>query len=656
MPSAGVTIPDVTLTFGSVTVLSEDILEVRVHHGGTREVSSFEVLINNIDGKYYPGDVDLYGLRVAYSASIKVGRVGAVPQLLTGKVETLVCEGEELDHRLHLAGRCKGERLFRRNVTKNYGTLNEEKASEPSYSHQNTSYTLAATLSYDTPASHRTWLKQIACVVKMSAGEGYYRFTVTREGESETIVKDDGWFNNTDYKQVYLDLDFLGNVSGDVTIKFYTRTTDGANTVYSAGHRTFADYRVKGDYIVKDLINNYTSLGHNRSGTELIEETDTTFSRLEYVDTPLQDILRYIAESSDYYGVIGYEFRIAPDGLFEFFPHGTKWASVGVIGLIETYTLKQDISRVRNKITIKGAPDKSVPLNKSDWTENLTPGDGAWTSNTGTVSFDTTTKMKGSGSIKLALQNQYYGDLLFTLNSGKEVNANNYPKFVVFIARETTFQETGNVILYDGSLKVASMDIHITKVGEWEQIQFEVGEKHTDGWIIEKGFDWTTIKIVRISLDFTTPNTGNMWVDGMYFGGCNFSATVEDIDSQDLWTDGEPREYVDTDEELQSDFECYLRALAILATLKDPAENVTVTTTVLEYGNTPILTQDKTHIELPTKLIDGDYTVLSADYYANLQTQTLEVTLKLGKEIPQLADYMYAVQSRIKHLVRYKRT
>ena len=46
---------------------------------------------------------------------------------------------------------------------------------------------------------------------------------------------------------------------------------------------------------------------------------------------------------------------------------------------------------------------------------------------TGTVALDASIKCVGSASIKGTFTNQYYGDPLFTLNNGKEVNTKLYP-------------------------------------------------------------------------------------------------------------------------------------------------------------------------------------------------------------------------------------
>jgi hypothetical protein len=113
--------------------------------------------------------------------------------------------------------------------------------------------------------------------------------------------------------------------------------------------------------------------------------------------------------------------------------------------------------------------------------------------------------------------------------------------------------------------------------------------------------------------------------------------------------------YVDTDEELYSDNECMLRAKAILASLKDPAEYLTVRSTVIDYGSSPLLAGDKINVVLPNENVNADFRILSVEYFVDAKTQTLEITLELGREIPLLADYMYALRSKIGHVSRYKK-
>ena len=50
----------------------------------------------------------------------------------------------------------------------------------------------------------------------------------------------------------------------------------------------------------------------------------------------------------------------------------------------------------------------------------------------------------------------------------------------------------------------------------------------------------------------------------------------------------------------------------------------------------------------------GDPVYLSAEYYVDAKTQTLETLLELGREQPLLADYMFRLKSKTDSLSRYK--
>jgi hypothetical protein len=111
---------------------------------------------------------------------------------------------------------------------------------------------------------------------------------------------------------------------------------------------------------------------------------------------------------------------------------------------------------------------------------------------------------------------------------------------------------------------------------------------------------------------------------------------------------------VEVNEELWSDAECALRAKALLANLKDPAEQLTLRSTVIDYGNTPLLPGGTVHVTLPNEGVDGDFRILSVDYNVDAKTQTLETVLELGREKPLLVDYLFRLQSKTDSLSRYK--
>ncbi len=525
-----VEVPKLAVNLGGIGIPQGDVMEARVHLGASKEVSSWELLLQNWDGKYSPSGA--YALSVGVDGYVCIGRGAAVPQVITTRTESVEYESTPVENYVRVAGRCWGEKLFRRVVTKTY------------------------------------------------------------EGQ-------------------------------------------------------------KGEAVVKDLLDYYAGLSHVRGEAELVEDTDTTYTKLEYTDAPVWDILKYVAESSDKNGVIGYDFRVAADGKFEFFPRNSKSSAVSLNEKIEQSEYRRDIHRGRNKIMIYGVADKSVPLDKDEWTESLTPSDGAWAAASGVVSFDATKKAKGTGSIKLYAQNLYEGKVVFTLDAGKEVNCNLYPIFEFLSFLEKTFNGNMRLQLYDTSSRLAMKNLTVGP-DEWRLTSLRVGVGNAGDWeSVDTSFDWTQVKQLHISCDFSGVGTGSFWVDGLYFGGRRYAAVREDAGSQSAYG---LRELSETDEELWSDNECDLRAKALLAYLKDPAEYLTVKSTVVDYGTTPILPNDKIHVTLPNENVDVDFRIESVEYHVDAKTQTLEVTLELGKEPPQLADYLYGLRTFTVNVEKLSRT
>lgn len=519
--------PTVAVAFGTVAPPQGDIIELKVHLGCTNEVSSFEALLQNFDGKYSPNGTN--ALSVGADGSLSVGRGAACPLLMTCRVEGIKYESTPSESYVRVSGRCWGERLFRRVITKTYAN-------------------------------------------------------------------------------------------------------------------------VKGETIVKDLLDYYVGLSHMRSNVELVEQTDTTYTSLSYKDTPVIDVLRYIAESADKQGVIGYDFRVAPDGKFEFFPKGSKASAVSLSERVEQSEYSRDVHRVRNRIVVYGAADKSVPADKDTWTESLTPLDGTWTATSGTVSFDTNVKVKGSGSIKTYAQNLDYAGCVFTLNSDKLVNAEAYPVLNLWLTRDASFNGNVTLTLFDAQDRSAAHEFTVG-AGKWFQTQVGVGSADADLWQVQSGFDWTHIWRVRVMCWFDSASSGAFWVDGMFFGGRRYVSLAEDAASQ---AGLGLRELVEVNEEVWSDLECMGRAGALLSNLKDATECLTLRSSVLDYGATPILAGDTVHISLPVEGVDADFRVLSVEYRVDGTAQMLEATLELGRETPLLADYVYALRAKTDSLSRYK--
>jgi hypothetical protein len=527
-----IALPVAAVVFGSVAPPQTDILDLVVHLGATREVSSFSCLLRNFDKKYSPGGT--YPILIDSDGSISAGRNPNQPLLITTRTESIRAEsgykedGEPIAA-LRVAGRCWGEKLFRKLVTKTY--------------------------------------------------------------ENQ-----------------------------------------------------------KGEAIVKDLIDYYVGLSHIRDTTELIENTDTTYSKLEYENTPVMDILKYIANSADKAGVIGFDFRVAPDAKFEFFPRNSKTSSVSLSERLEVSDHERDIFRKRDKIFVFGAAEKKYPLNGDSWTETLDINSDTindWVSGTGTgsVSLDATTKAVGSNSIKHTTSTaDYYGRLRLIIPSGWQPDCKKYPTLQFQIQRQAAFNGSATVILVDNGGRWAAKEFQV-QADKWVLQKFNVGKKYASEWSGSyiANFNWEVINEIMWDMHFTGTGLGSFWVDNLFFNSARWSAT---------YGSGQ-REYSETDEEFHSDAECLLHAKARYDYLSGIAEYLKVTSDVIDYGTTPILAGDRIWVTVPNENIDGYYRVISVEYHLT-KFGELEATLELGKEPMLLADYLYALKSKTGSLSRYK--
>ena len=169
---------------------------------------------------------------------------------------------------------------------------------------------------------------------------------------------------------------------------------------------------MKGEAIVKELIDNWTSLGHVRNGVELIQNTSDTFDLLKYTNSSITDILNYLASCCDLNGVIGYEYRVEPDGLFSFFPIGAMPNSINPSGLIEHSEYNEDISRVENMISVFGVASKPNVASQDFGTDESTPYIGS-----------TVNAQSNAG------QNNLYVSAPGNFSAGQKIFIYNYPYF-----------------------------------------------------------------------------------------------------------------------------------------------------------------------------------------------------------------------------------
>ncbi len=419
----------------------------------------------------------------------------------------------------------------------------------------------------------------------------------------------------------------------------------------------------KGEYIVKDILDYYAGLSHARGGVELVANTDTTYSDLEYEDSPAWDILKYIAETSDKSGAIGFDFRVEPDGKFAFFAKGSKYHNVlkinepGSENVDISSRYRKNISRVRNRIKIYGLADKSYPTDKVSWTRSLTPADGAWASGIGTVSLDATGAPDGGACVKVRVGSSYGNVLDLNFTAGHEPDCNLYPVIGLQIKAETSFSGNGFILLMDDAVKFASKTISVSPDGEFHVLEMGVGDAYANQWEnVDAGFNWSKITKIRINQGFPTGvGSGSFWVHRMYVGGRRFAYQSDDVTSQAAYG---IREYVETDEELWTDNECMLRAKSLLAFLKDPDLFITVKSSLFSYNDSAILPGDSIKTWLSDAGISDTWLRVDTIEYIipDGQTDRLEIKIDLERVHPQMADYLYGLRTFTVNVEKLSRT
>ncbi len=596
------------ITHGSTVVVpsdDDDVSDPKIHLGMLNEVSSFDLKLVNEEGKYSKPSSDTY-VGVGDSLKIWIGRKGEyLTKILTGRIEEVECNSQQAEHYMTIRGRDLGEDLFRKNVLKTYENM-------------------------------------------------------------------------------------------------------------------------EGSLIVKDVIENYTSLGHVRDSVELIEGTGTVYQKLEFQDVPVFDVLKQVANSAvgSVSGAVGYDFKIAPDGLFEFFERMQKTSVASLTGMIEYSTHRKDIHRIRNWIRIFGAIGKKYPLDGDQWTEydwvylharlvsdawegqrdivvdDVSPfevGDeihlyywpdqerntiesidpvnsiitmvdnlshaypantlahvikrgshigGFWYGSGFDVQVENGKVIAGSRSVKLVGSGVPWDGIAFTLPRGYEIDCDEYPFLQFFIAAPNTYSGHGWISLEDVNGVDATREMTITSDEEWNTVQASCGKKSESEWTPWIYMpDWK--KVMSIFISLSALSNGSFWIDGMFFDKKRWESLQEDAVSINTYG---KRELIETNEEFHSDDAVYQRARSLLAYLKDPAEYLTVETSLLTGDNLNVFPGEKIPISIPNDNINSNYRIVSVDH--RIRGTELETTLELGWEPPLYPTLFSDYAERMKSLER----
>jgi hypothetical protein len=433
-------------------------------------------------------------------------------------------------------------------------------------------------------------------------------------------------------------------------------------------NRTF--FNMKGEDIVKYVIENYTSLKHVRGSTELVEATDTTYTELNFENTSVFDVLKHIANTADKSGVIGFDFRITYDGKFEFFQRGSRTSPCSIQDLIEEAEYSVDIHRIRNKIIVRGADLACLPRNQDRWTEPGSDPPPYWeavTPNTYVSRISSNpTPVKGSYAVKIwgdgtgtqyaearrTLTDENSAPTTVSLDSNKKLRFYVYVphamalKLRLYTDDNNYFRTADNYDSGGSAQGWFSREIPLGKDAEQTN-------DNPNGYWVKVGYpDWKNISKIGFWTVWTTGDTRMLVIDWLYFDKMPFEAIAQNTSSQSAYG---LRELVVKDDELYSDSECSRRASALLDYYRNPVETIVAKSSVLDPANNRFLPGDKITVSLPKENISNAvYRIESVEHYFNGKDNEWITTLTLGKMQPLLADYLYSLRVKTDVLAKLK--
>ena len=408
---------------------------------------------------------------------------------------------------------------------------------------------------------------------------------------------------------------------------------------------------VKGEALVKSIIENYTSLKHVRGSTELVEDTDTTFTFLRYDDVNVFDILKEIASLCDKDGVIGFDFRITYDGKFEFFHRGSRTSPVSLTDLIEEAEWRKEIYRLRHRVTVYGKALSPVPADRDAWTEGGTVPSGWSSAGTGTFSMSDDAKV-GAKSVKLTGTSR--NDLWAQKNIPSQVlggigGARELKFWLKYDYSGPTQSASVSVWFLAGGGKMMGHSLLVSK-GVWREYALPLGPK--TNWISFGGATWNDAYnaiVFYVELQESADNV-YLWIDGLHLDGYRYGAreTVSPTPPE-----ADIRELTVIDDELMSDYECSLRAKALLDAYV-ASETLQVKTSVFAPGGNRLLPGDTITVNLPDENINAAFRIKSVEHYFDGRENAWICTVELGREKPIFADYLYHLKAKTERLARSK--
>jgi len=338
---------------------------------------------------------------------------------------------------------------------------------------------------------------------------------------------------------------------------------------------------------------------------------DATAVTLEVRTKNYFDLLQGI---SDYWfnagNQIKKDFLVDVDGHLHWKTRPIRVAGVETLTVgdnIINYAVNRDIDAVKNDITVYGAAENFLPVDKDSYTEAL----AGWTATSGALTLQATPFGVGAWYIRCNNAGGNIVDFEYDLPhiTIRDINKVCFWEWVAAFGAGTGYVDLfapDNANYFRASAP---------KAGAWTFRERSLGpsqvyhvDENPNGIWTEVGTpNWWDIEKIRFYADFGGVGQ-SMFVDLMYFHPVRWTDNATDAASIVSY---DQRDLEITDNNLHSDSDCQKRGEALLYQMKDAPTQITVTVP----GNTNILVGDRLSMTIPAENISAaNYDVITVEH------------------------------------------
>ena len=330
-------------------------------------------------------------------------------------------------------------------------------------------------------------------------------------------------------------------------------------------------------------------------------DADTNDETIEVKTRSYFDILR---EVSDYWidasNKVQKDFWVDIDGHLHWKARPVRTVGVETFTVgtnILNYNVTQQIDPVKNNITVKGAAEKPLPLDK-DWCETLTN----WTAQVGSIDLNAVAPKVGTYTLRAYT---LVGAATSTFKRTFDritIRDINQVKFWEYIAAGGASTAKVRLLAPDTS-NYFQADMDLTAGWHWKEYslgpnqEYDVAKNPNGVWTLTGSPNWYDIQAIQFHIVYSD-NDHYSHFDGLYFNPDRWIGTATNAASITAYGQ---RDFEVEDDKLHLDADCTKRAETLLLMNKDLPKQVEVTVT----GNTNVLIGDRVPLTVPAENISA---------------------------------------------------